>query len=151
MAEDWAKTIAKKVESRIAEEADKTATLRKRFEDGIQRFRKQVLDLVASVNSNIATEPNRIQTILLDNGIVMAAAYKRMMTVEEIGVTPGVPACVGKVVIHRENRKAAAPTEPEEIYLTSAGTQTAFYHYVGKDLKIMSDAEFRQIVEYFAS
>ncbi|HEV8674192.1 MAG TPA: hypothetical protein VGX21_09100 [Methylomirabilota bacterium] len=151
MAEDWAKTIAKKVESRIAEEADKTATLRKRFEDGIQRFRKQVLDLVASVNSNIATEPNRIQTILLDNGIVMAAAYKRMMTVEEIGVTPGVPACVGKVVIQRENRKAAAPTEPEEIYLTSAGTQTAFYHYVGKDLKIMSDAEFRQIVEYFAS
>jgi hypothetical protein len=151
MAEDWAKTIAKKVESRIAEEADKTATLRKRFEDGVQRFRKQVLDLVASVNSNIATEPNRIQTILLDNGIVMAAAYKRMMTVEEIGVTPGVPACVGKVVIQRENRKAAAPTEPEEIYLTSAGTQTAFYHFVGKDLKIMSDAEFRQIVEYFAS
>jgi hypothetical protein len=151
MAEDWAKTIAKKVEGRIAEEADKAATLRKRYEEGVQRFRKQILDLVASVNANIATEPNRIQTIVLDDGMILAAAFKRLVTVEEMGLTPGVPACVGKVVVNRENRKAATPAEPEEIYLTSAGTQTAYYHYIGKDLKIMADAEFRQIIEYFAS
>jgi hypothetical protein len=151
MAEDWAKTIAKKVEGRVAEEADKAAALKKRFEDGVERFRKQVLDLVAAVNANIATEANRIQTIVLDHGIILSSAYKRLVTFEEMGVSAGIPACVGKVVIHRENRKAATPPEPEEIYLTSAGVQTAFYHYIGKDLKIMSDVEFRQIVEYFAS
>ena len=57
MAEDWGKTVAKKVEGRIAEEAERIATQRKRFEEGVERFRKQVLDLVAAVNGNIATEP----------------------------------------------------------------------------------------------
>lgn len=150
MAEDWAKTVAKKVELRIAEEAERVTTQRKRFEEGVERFRKQVLDLVVAVNGNIATEQSRIQTIILDNGIILAAAYKRIVTEEVIGATPGVPASVGKVAVHYENRKAAAP-ELKELFITSSGAQTTFYHFIGKDLKITTDADLKALVEYFAS
>ncbi|HEV8306959.1 MAG TPA: hypothetical protein VGW35_04780 [Methylomirabilota bacterium] len=152
MAEDWAKTVAKKVEGRVAEEAERLATQRKRFEDGVERFRKQLLDLVAAVNANIASETHRIQVIVLDNGIILAAAYKRVMTTEEIGATEGIPASVGKVTVARENRKAlAAPAEPEEIYITTTGTQSTFYRRPAGQLKIMGDGEFRQLIEYFAN
>ncbi len=153
-ADDWAKTTAKKVEARIAEEAERKATERKRFDEGVERFRKQVLDLVAAVNANITAEGSRIQVISLDNGIILAAAYKRIVTVEGIGTSPGVPACVGTIEVHREDRKAAAPPEPEELYITSSGTQSTFYRRTGKetrDIKIMGDAEFKQFIEFFAS
>lgn len=152
MPEDWAQTTAKKVQARIVEEAERAATLRKRFEDGVQRFRKQLLDLVAAVNAHIEPEANRIHTIVLDNGVILAAAFKRIVTVEEAGVVPGVPACVGRIVVERENRKAGTPIDPSEVFVTAAGTQTAFYQRVaGKEIKPIGDAEFRQIVEYFAS
>ena len=150
MAEDWGKTVAKKVEGRIAEEAERIATQRKRFEEGVERFRKQVLDLVAAVNGNIATEPHRIQTIVLDNGLILASAYKRIVTEETIGAAPKVPASVGKIAIHYENRKGAAP-EPKDLFITSSGTQTTFYHLIGEQLKIIGEADFKQIVEYFGS
>jgi hypothetical protein len=151
MAEDWAKTIAKKVESRVAEEAERIATRRKRFEEGVERFRKQVLDLVAAVNANIEAEAHRIQVIVLDNGVVLAAAYKRTVTMEEIGPTDGVPASVGRITVTREDRKAAAPPDPEDLYITSSGAQTTFYRRPGGQLKIMGDPDFKQLVEYFAS
>ena len=150
MADDWAKATAKKVESRVAEEADRAATTRKRFDDGIERFRKQTLDLVAAINANIASEANRIQTIALDDGIILAAAYKRIVTVEKMGRVEDVPASVGRIGLHREDRKATAPPEPEELYVTSSGTQTTFYRRVGSQLKIFGEAEFKQIIEYFA-
>lgn len=151
MAEDWAKTIAKKVESRVAEEAERIETRRRRFEEGVERFRKQVLDLVGAVNANIETEAHRIQVIVLDSGVILAAAYKRIVTVEESGPTEGVPASVGKIVVSREDRKAAGPVEPEELFITSSGTQTTFYRRPGGQLKIMGDPDFKQLVEYFAS
>ncbi len=151
MAEDWAKTVAKKVEGRVAEEAERITTRRKRFEDGVERFRKQMLDLVGAVNANIAVEAHRIQVIVVDNGLILAAAYKRLVTVEEIGAMEGVPASVGKIVLHREDRKAAAALEPEEVFITSSGTQTTFYRRPGGQLKIMGDPDFKQFVEYFAS
>ncbi len=151
MAEDWGKTIAKKVEVRVAEEAERVATRRKRYDDGVERFRKQVLDLVAAVNANIQTEANRIHAIVLDNGLILSAAYKRLVTAEELGSLPEVPASVGKILVQREDRKVAAPTEPQEVYITQAGTQVAFYHRVGRDLKQFLDAEFKQLIEYFAS
>ncbi len=151
MAEDWGKTIAKKVEVRVAEEAERVATRRKRYDDGVERFRKQVLDLVAAVNANIQTEANRIHAIVLDNGLILSAAYKRLVTAEELGSLPEVPGSVGKILVQREDRKAAAPTEPQEVYITQAGTQVAFYHRVGRDLKQFLDAEFKQLIEYFAS
>jgi hypothetical protein len=155
MPEDWAQATAKKVESRITEEADRAATQRKRFEDGIQRFRKLVLDLVAAVNTHIAADAHRIHTIVLDNGLILSAAYKRVVTVEEPGAFPDerVPACVGRILIERENRKALAGVEPEKLFVTAAGTQTAFYRRVGsaQEIKPVADADFKLIVEYFAS
>jgi hypothetical protein len=155
MPEDWAQATAKKVESRITEEADRAATHRKRFDDGVQRFRKLLLDLVAAVNANIETESHRIHIIVLDNGIILSAAYKRLVTVEEQGAFPDerVPACVGRILLERENRKAIIPTEPEKLFVTAAGTQTAFYRRVGsgQDIKPVADADFKQLVEYFAS
>ena len=150
MAEDWAKIVAKKVEGRVAEEAERIATRRKRFEEGVERFRKQLLDLVGTINGNIAAEASRIQVIALDNGLILAAAYKRIVTVEEVGATEGVPASVGKIVLDREDRKAAAAPEAEEIFITSSGTQTTFYRRPAGQLKIMGEPDFKQIVEYFA-
>ncbi len=152
MPEDWAQSTAKKVQARIVEEAERAATLRKRFDDGIQRFRKQLLDLVAAVNAHVEPEANRIHITVLDNGVILAAAYKRIVTVEEAGAVPGVPACVGRIVVERENRKAGSPLDPSELFVTAAGTQSAFYQRIaGKDLKPIGDAEFRQLVEFFAS
>jgi len=151
MAEEWAKVVAKKVESRVAEEAERIVTRRKRYDEGIERFRKQLLDLVGTVNANIATEAHRIQVIVLDNGLLLAAAYKRLVSVEEIGPTEGVPASVGKIVLEREDRKAATAPEPEEIFITSSGTQTTFYKRPGGQLKIMGEPDFKQMVEYFTS
>jgi hypothetical protein len=152
MADDWAKTIAKKVEVRVSEEAERTATRRQRHEQGVERFRKQVLDLVDAVNGNIEGEVNRIQKIVLDNGMLLSAAYKRIVTVEELGATEGVPASVGKIVVHREDRRATEPVEPEEFFVTSSATQITFYKRpVGGQLKIVSDLDFKQIIEYFAT
>jgi hypothetical protein len=151
MADDWAKATAKKVESRLAEEAERAATLRKRFDEGVERFRKQTLDLVAAINANIASEGGRIQAITLDDGIILAAAYKRIVTVERLGRVEDVPASVGRIGVMREDRKAAAPPEPEELYITSSATQTTFYRRTGGQLKIFGEAEFKQLVEYFAS
>jgi hypothetical protein len=151
MAEEWSKVVAKKVEARLAEEAERIVTRRKRYDEGVERFRKQLLDLVGQVNANIETEAHRIQVIVLDNGLLLAAAYKRLVTSEEIGATDGVPASVGKIVLEREDRKAAAAPEPEEIYITSSGTQTTFYKRPAGQLKIMGDPDFKQMVEFFAS
>lgn len=151
MADDWAKATAKKVESRLAEEAERAATLRKRFDEGVERFRKQTLDLVTAINANIASEGGRIQAITLDDGIILSAAYKRIVTVERMGRVEDVPASVGRIGVMREDRKAAAPPEPEELYVTSSGTQTTFYRRTGGQLKIFGEAEFKQLVEYFAS
>jgi hypothetical protein len=155
MPEDWAQVTAKKVESRISEEADRAATHRKRFDEGIQRFRKLLLDLVAAVNAHIATESHRIHTVILDNGIILTAAYKRLVTVEEPGAFPDerVPACVGRILLERENRKASATVEPDKLFVTAAGSQTAFYRRVGsaQDIKPVADADFKLIIEYFAS
>lgn len=153
MAEEWGKTIARKVEARVAEEAERISTRRKRFEDGVERFRRQVLDLIGSVNGHIESEPNRIQVIVLDNGVILAAAYKRLVTVEELGAFEGVPASVGRITLHREDRKGAAPTEPEEIFITSSGTQTTFYRRSAgqTQIKMMGDPDFKQIIEYFGS
>ena len=150
-AEDWAKTTAKKVEGRVAEEAERITTRRKRFDEGIERFRKQLLDLVDAVNANIGSEAHRIQRVMIDNGIILTAAYKRVVTEEEIGAFEGVPASVGRITVHREDRKASAPPEPEEVYITSSGTQTTFYRRPAGQLKIMGDTEFKQFVEYFGS
>jgi len=152
MAQDWAEVTAKKVAGRIAEEAERATTLQKRYGDGVERFRRQVLDLVVAVNAHIETEMNHIHVITLDNGIILAAAYKRIVTTEEMGREEGVPACVGSVRIQREDRKATAALEPARVFLTSAGVQTAFYHR-NKDLKMMifAEAEFKQLIEYFAS
>ena len=151
MAEDWAKTIAKKVEIRVAEEAERVTTRRKRYDDGVERFRKQVLDLVAAVNANIEKEANRIHAIVLDNGLILSQAYKRLVTTEELGSLPEVPASVGKIQVHREDRKAAAPLEPHEVYITQAGAQIAFYHRLGRDLKQFLEVEFKQLIEFFAA
>jgi hypothetical protein len=151
MAEEWSKVVAKKVDARLAEEAERIVTRRKRYDEGVERFRKQLLDLVGQVNANIETEAHRIQVIVLDNGLLLAAAYKRLVTSEEIGATDGVPASVGKIVLEREDRKAAAAPEPEEIYITSSGTQTTFYKRPAGQLKIMGDPDFKQMVEFFAS
>jgi hypothetical protein len=151
MAEEWSKVVAKKVESRVAEEAERIVVRRKRYDEGVERFRKQLLDLVGTVNANIPNEAHRIQVIILDNGLLLAAAYKRMVTIEEIGAFEGVPASVGKIILEREDRKAAATPEPEEIYITSSGTQTTFYKRPGGQLKIMGDPDFKQMVEYFGS
>jgi hypothetical protein len=151
MPDDWAKLTAKKVESRVAEEAERAATQRKRFDEGVERFRKQILDLVAAVNGNIATEANRLQTIVLDDGIILAAAYKRLVTMEAVEHVKDVPGSVGRITLHREDRKAPAPHEPDELYITSTGTQTTFYRRVGGQLKILGDPEFKQLIEYFAS
>jgi hypothetical protein len=151
MADEWSKVVAKKVEGRVAEEAERIAIRRKRFEEGVERFRKQLLDLVGQVNANIATEANRIQVIVLDNGLLLAAAYKRIVTTEEMGPTEGVPASVGKIVLEREDRKASAQPEPEEIYVTSSGAQTTFYKRSVGQLKIMGEPDFKQLVEYFGS
>jgi|RhiMetdeSRZDD1v2_1073273.scaffolds.fasta_scaffold410799_3 hypothetical protein len=149
--EDWAKTTAKKVEGRVAEEAERIVTRRKRYDEGVERFRKQLLDLVDAVNTNIGSEAHRIQKIVIDNGVILAAAYKRIVTAEEIGAFEGVPASVGRITLHREDRKASAPPEPEEVYITSSGTQTTFYRRPGGQLKIMGDPDFKQFVEYFGS
>lgn len=151
MAEDWVTATAKKVEGRIAEEAERIAIRQKRFDEGVEKFRKTVLDLVGQVNAKIASEPNRIQTVVLHNGVILTAAYKRIVTQEVLGAVEGVPASVGKVVLLSEDRKAATPPEPDEVFITQAGTQTAFYHYVGKDLKQFLDPEFKKTIEYFAS
>src|SRR5262245_11222375 len=152
MADDWAKTIAKKVEARLAEEAEKAATRKQRYDQGVERFRKQVLDLVDAVNGNIEGEAGRIQKIVLDNGVILSAAYKRIVTVEEIGATDGVPASVGKIAVNREDRRASEPPEPEEFFVTSSGTQITFYKRAqGAQLKIVSDVDFKQLIEYFAS
>jgi len=151
MAEDWAKTVAKKVEGRIAEEAERMATRRKRYDDGIERFRKQLLDLVTSVNTNIGTEANRIHAIVVDNGIILVAGYKQVLTVEEPGVVTDIPGSVGKVGVQREDRKATTQPEPQEVYITQAGTQTATYYRVGKDLKQFLEPEFKQIIEFFTT
>ena len=151
MAEEWSKVVARKVEGRVAEEAERIATRRKRFEEGVERFRKQLLDLVGVVNAHIATEANRIQVIALDNGLLLAAAYRRIVTTEEIGAVEGVPASVGKIVLKREDRKAAATPEPEEIFVTSSGTQTTFYKRPGGQLKIVGELDFKQMIEYFGS
>jgi hypothetical protein len=149
--EDWAKTTAKKIAGRIPEEAERAGIRKKRHEDGVERFRKQLLDLVSVVNANIETEASRIHAIVLENGVILTAAYKRIVTVEEFGAVPDVPAAVGKIVLNREDRKAATQPEAQEVYITQAGTQVAFYHGRGKDLKQFLDAEFKQVVEYFAS
>jgi hypothetical protein len=154
MAEDWAQSTAKKIEGRIAEEAERAATLQKRYEEGIQRFRKQLLDLVMAVNAHIATDANRIHTIVLHNGIILSAAYKRIVTVEEAGAWPEekVPACVGRVLVERENRKAPGASDPDRIFVTAAGTQTAFYQRTGQGaLKQLTDADVRALIEYFTS
>jgi hypothetical protein len=153
MAEEWGKAVARKVEARVAEEAERISTRRKRFDEGIERFRRQVLDLVASVNAHIESEPHRIQVIVLDNGFILAAAYKRLVTAEELGAFEGVPASVGRVTLHREDRKAAVQAEPEEVFITSSGTQTTFYRRSAgqTQIKIMGDPDFKQIVEFFAS
>ncbi len=151
MAEDWAKTVAKKVEGRVAEEAERIATRRKRFEEGVERFRRQLLDLVDAVNANIESDAHRIQKIVLDNGVILSAAYKRLVTVEELGAAEGVPASVGRILLHREDRKAPAPPEPEELFITSTGTQTTFYRRPAGQLKIMGEPDFKTLVEYFAS
>ena len=151
MAEDWAKTIAKKVEGRVAEEAERITIRRKRFDEGVERFRKQLLDLVDAVNTNIGSEAHRIQKIVIDNGVILAAAYKRIVTEEEMGATEGVPASVGRITLQREDRKAAAQPEAEELYITSSGTQTTFYRRLAGQLKIIGDPEFKQVVEYFGS
>jgi hypothetical protein len=152
MADDWAKTIAKKVEGRLAEEAERIATRKQRYDQGVEKFRKTVLDLVDAVNGNIAAEAGRIQKIVLDNGVILAAAYKRIVTVEELGATEGVPASVGKVVVLREDRHASEPLEPDEFFLTSSATQITFYkRSQGGQLKIVSDVDFKQLVEFFAS
>jgi hypothetical protein len=151
MAEDWAKTVAKKVEGRIAEEAERMATRRKRYDEGIERFRKQLLDLVTAVNTNITTETSRIHPIVVDDGIILVAGYKRVMTVEEPGSVADVPASVGKVVVQREDRKAATQPEPQDVYITQAGTQTATYYRVGKDLKQFLEPELKQILEFFST
>jgi hypothetical protein len=155
MPEDWAQATAKKVESRLREETERAATHRKRFEEGVQRFRKQVLDLVAAVNGHIEAEPHRIHAIVLENGVILSAAYKRIVTVEEPGAFPEerVPACVGRILIERENRRAAASADPEKMFVTAAGAQTAFYRRVGsgQDIKPMAEGDFRQLVEYFTS
>ncbi len=151
MAEDWVTATAKKVEGRIAEEAERIATRQKRFDEGVEKFRKTVLDLVGQINAKITTEPNRIQTVVLHNGFILTAAYKRLVTEEVLGAIEGIPASVGKVVLHWEDRKAATPAERGEVFITQAGTQTAFYQYVGKDLKQFLDPEFKKTIEYFAS
>jgi hypothetical protein len=151
MAEDWAQTVAKKVEVRVSEEAERAVTRKQRFDQGVERFRKQVLDLVDAVNGNIKDESHRIQRIVLENGVILSAAYKRVVTVEEIGATEGVPASVGRILIHREDRRAGDPAEPEDLYITSSGTQTTFYKRPAGQLKIMGDPDFKQIIEYFAS
>ena len=43
------------------------------------------------------------------------------------------------------------PAEPEELYITSSGTRITFYKRPSGQLKIMSDPDFKQIIEYFAS
>jgi hypothetical protein len=152
MAEDWAKTIAKKVEARLSEEAERAATRKQRYDQGIERFRKQVIDLVDAVNGNIEGEVHRIQKTVLENGVILSAAYKRIVTVEDLGATEGVPASVGKIVVQREDRRAADPAEPEEFFVTSSGTQITFYKRPpGGPLKIVSDLDFKQLIEYFAS
>lgn len=151
MAEDWAAATAKKVETRITEEAERIGIRQKRFEEGVEKFRKAILDLVGQVNGKIASEQNRIHAVVLHNGVVLTAAYKRIVTQEVLGVVEGVPASVGKMVLQSEDRKAATPTEPIEVFITQAGTQTAYYHYVGKDLKQFLDPDFKKLVEYFAS
>jgi hypothetical protein len=153
MAEEWGKTVAKKVEARVSEEAERISTRRKRFEDGLERFRRQVLDLVGSVNAHIESEPNRIQVIILDTGLILAAAYKRLVTVEELGAFEGVPASVGRITLHREDRKAAAAADPEEVFITSSGIQTTFYRRSAgqTQIKLMGDPDFKQIIEYFGS
>jgi hypothetical protein len=151
MADDWAKATAKKGERRLAEEAERAATQRKRYDEGVERFRKQTLDLVAAINANIAADAGRIQAITLDDGIILAAAYKRIVTVEKVGRIDDVPASVGRIGVVREDRKAVAPPEPEELYITSSGTQTTFYRRSGGQLKIFGDADFKQLIEYFAS
>ena len=155
MPEDWAQTTAKKVEGRITEEADRAATHRKRFEEGVQRFRKLVLDLVAAVNAHIQAEQHRIHTVVLDNGLILTAAFKRIATVEEPGAFPEerVPACVGRILIEKENRREAGPAEPEKMFITAAGTQTAFYRRVGsgQDIKPAAEVDFKQLIEYFAA
>ena len=151
MADDWVKVTAKKVEARIAEEAERAATQRRRFDESTERFRKQILDLVTAINGSIATEANRIQTIVLDDGIILAAAYKRIVTVEKIGRIDEVPASVGRVVLNREDRKALTPHEPEEVFITVSATQTTFYRRVSGALKIFGEAEFKQLIEYFGS
>jgi hypothetical protein len=151
MPEDWAQATAKKVESRLSEEAERVALQRKRFDEGVQRFRKQLLDLVGSVNAHIDSEAGRLHVIVLDNGTILSAAYKRIVTVEELGAVAGVPACVGRIVVEHENRRGPVP-EAVEIYVTAAGTQTAFYQRVGgKDLKPLVEADFKRLIEYFAS
>lgn len=154
MAEDWAHATAKKVEGRIAEEMERAATLQKRYEDGVQRFRKLLLDLVTAVNAHITGETGRIQVTVLHNGIILSAAYKRIVTVEELGQWPDekVPACVGRIVVERENRRAMAPVEPDKIFVTAAGTQTALYQRVAQGtLKQLTDADLKGLVEYFAT
>jgi len=154
MPEDWAQTTGKKIEGRIAEEIERAATLQKRYEEGIQRFRKQLLDLVASVNAHIGTEANRVHVIVLHNSLILSAAYKRIVTVEEAGQWPEekVPACVGRILIERENRRAPAPVEADRIFVTAAGTQTAFYLRTAQGaLKQLADADFKGLVEYFAT
>jgi hypothetical protein len=148
---DWAKATAKKVETRIGEVAELATTRRKRHEDGVERFRKQLLELVTAVNASIEAEASRIHPIVIDNGIILTAAYKRIVTEEQFGTVADVPAAVGKIVVFREDRKAATQPEPQEVYVTQAGTQVAFYHGRGKDLKQFLDAEFKQVIEYFAS
>ena len=153
--EEWVQATAKKIEGRLAEDAERAANLRKRFDDGVERYRKQVLDLVQSVNALIPTEGNRIQVILLANGISLATGYKRIVTVEEPGAWPEerVPACVGRVAIERENRRAAEPPEPDKLFVTSSGTQVTLYQRAGREqkLEIVGEAKFREFVEYFAT
>jgi hypothetical protein len=73
------------------------------------------------------------------------------VTVEEMGVIEGIPASVGKILVQREDRRAGDPAEPEDLFITSSGTQTTFYKRPEAQLKIVGDADFKQIVEYFAS
>lgn len=152
MADDWAKATAKKVEARIAEEAERTANRKQRHEQGVERFRKQVIELVDAVNGNIESEAHRIHKIVLDNGMILSAAYKRIVTTEEQGATEGVPASVGKIVLNREDRRAAEPLEMEEFFVTASATQITFYKRpAGGQLKIVSELDFKQIIEFFAT
>lgn len=153
MAEDWAQAVARKVESRLAEEAERAAAQRRRYEDGVQRFRRQLLELVEAVNRHIEAPEHRIHTIVLDNGLILSAAYKRIVTVEEPGVRENVPACVGVVRVERENRRTPGAVETEEIYITAAGTQTAFYRRSAREQKLVqvTETDFRHLVEYFAT